>query len=190
MILPHTPMMGILEYVDLINDVKLYETGSVACRHSEMLYEPYCCYTKPENPCIICPDGAIAGDDYVPGYAWNSEESWTCKDKIEGAKRFESGSGACRIYDIDVAYCCPPIPVDDSAVATTTTASTLGAGTGVDNPCIICPDGTDIDASDASSEDEEEPDEIEDRPKKKGEQSICNVCFSSFEKLPLTLLTR
>jgi len=39
----------------------------------------------------------------------------------------------------------------------------------------------DIDASDASSEDEEEPDEIEDRPKKKGEQSICNVSFSNFD---------
>ena len=37
----------------------------------------------------------------------------------------------------------------------------------------------DIDASDASSDDEEEPNEIEDRPKKKGEQSICNVSFSN-----------
>jgi hypothetical protein len=39
----------------------------------------------------------------------------------------------------------------------------------------------DIDVSDASSEDEEEPGEIEDRPKKKGEQSICNVSFSNFD---------
>ena len=39
----------------------------------------------------------------------------------------------------------------------------------------------DVDASDASSEDEEEPDEIEDRPKKKGERSICNVSFSNFD---------
>jgi hypothetical protein len=39
----------------------------------------------------------------------------------------------------------------------------------------------DVDASDASSEDEEEPDDIEDRPKKKGEQSICNVSFSTFD---------
>ena len=36
----------------------------------------------------------------------------------------------------------------------------------------------DIDASDASSDDEEEPNGIEDRPKKKGEQSICNVGVS------------
>ena len=39
----------------------------------------------------------------------------------------------------------------------------------------------DVDASDALSEDEEEPDDIEDRPKKKGEQSICNVSFSNFD---------
>ena len=39
----------------------------------------------------------------------------------------------------------------------------------------------DIDASNASSEDEEEPDEIEDRPKKKGGLSICNVIFSNFD---------
>jgi hypothetical protein len=39
----------------------------------------------------------------------------------------------------------------------------------------------DIDASNASSDDEEEPNEIEDRPKKKGDQSICNVSFSNFD---------
>jgi hypothetical protein len=39
-----------------------------------------------------------------------------------------------------------------------------------------------IDGSNASSEDEaEEPDEIADRQKKKGERSICNVSFSNFD---------
>jgi hypothetical protein len=38
-----------------------------------------------------------------------------------------------------------------------------------------------IDATNALSEDEEEPNEIEDRPKKKGEQSICNASFSNFD---------
>jgi len=80
---------------DLINDVKLYETGSVACRHSEMLYEPYCCYTKPENPCIICPDGAIAGDDYVPGYAWNSEEFGHARTKLRAPN--DSNQGLVRV---------------------------------------------------------------------------------------------
>ncbi len=39
----------------------------------------------------------------------------------------------------------------------------------------------DVDASNASSEDDKEPSEIEDRPKKKGDRSICNVSFSNFD---------
>ena len=35
-----------------------------------------------------------------------------------------------------------PSPVVDIPVATTMVTSALGAGTGGDNPCIICPDGT------------------------------------------------
>ena len=129
---------------DLIDEAKLYETGSDDCGWFEFK-ELYCCYNKPENPCNICPDGATAGDYYVPEYEGNSVNRKTCKEIIENAKYLESGSDACGLYDLDVAYCCPPMPVDDSAVAPTTTASTLGTGTGVDNLCIICPDGTDID---------------------------------------------
>ncbi len=51
-----------------------------------------------------------------------------------------------------------------------------GARNGKDGDAVI-----DIDASNASSEDEEEPGEIEDRPKKKGEWSICNVSFLNFD---------
>jgi hypothetical protein len=93
--------------VDLIELAKLYEIGSDECGNSE-LHELHCCYTAPENPCIICPNGATAGDDYVPEYEENSVTRGTCKDLIDGAKRFESESDACGLYDIDVAYCCPP----------------------------------------------------------------------------------
>ena len=92
---------------DLIEWAKLYEIGSDECGNSE-LHELHCCYTAPENPCIICPNGATAGDDYVPEYEENSVTRGTCKDLIDGAKRFESESDACGLYDIDVAYCCPP----------------------------------------------------------------------------------
>ena len=127
---------------NLINEAKLYETGSDDCGLFEF-EELNCCYKKPDNPCNICPDGATAGDEYVPEYADNSVTRATCKDLIDWAKQFETGSDACGRYDIDVAYCCPsPASVDDSAVAPTTTASTLGAGTGADNLCIICLDGT------------------------------------------------
>jgi hypothetical protein len=108
--------------LDLIDEAKLHEKGSDDCGWSE-LHELYCCFTAPEDPCIICPDGATAGDDYVPEYAGNSVTRATCKDIIELAKRFESDSDACGLYDIDVAYCCP---------------SEVG------NKCIICPDGTAI----------------------------------------------
>jgi hypothetical protein len=128
---------------DLIDEAKLYEIGSDDCGWLET-YEPECCFTPPENPCVICPDGATAGDDFVPEYAGNSVNRATCKDLIGGATRFETGSDACGLYDIDVAYCCPSPPADDSAV-TTTMASTVGTGTGVDNPCIMCPDGTSVD---------------------------------------------
>jgi hypothetical protein len=130
---------------DLIDEAKLYETGSDDCGWFEF-EELNCCYKKPDNPCNICPDGATAGDDYVPEYAGNSVTRATCKDLIESAKRIESGSDACGLYDIDVAYCCPsPAPVDDTTVTATTIASTLNTGTGVANPCIICPNGTAVD---------------------------------------------
>ena len=131
---------------DLIDEARLYEIGSDECGNSE-LHELHCCYTAPENPCIICPDGATAGDDYVPEYAGNSVGRATCKEFIDGAKRFESESDACGLYDIDVAYCCPSevIPAltstttDATTVATTTTSSTWAPE--VENPCIICPNG-------------------------------------------------
>jgi len=61
--------------------------------------------TEVDNPCIICPDGATAGDDYIPEYEGNTA---TCSELIEGAKQFESGSDACGLYDIDVTNCCAP----------------------------------------------------------------------------------
>ena len=89
---------------NLIDEAKLYETGTDDCGWFDT-YELRCCYTIPENPCIICPDGATAGDDHVPEYR---DDTATCSDLIGGAKQFESGSDACRLYDKDVAYCCPP----------------------------------------------------------------------------------
>ena len=88
---------------DLIDEAKLYEAGSYDCGRSE-LDELYCCFVKPENPCIICPDGATVGDDYVPEYAGNS---MTCLELINYSLDFKSGSDGCALFDIDVAYCCP-----------------------------------------------------------------------------------
>jgi hypothetical protein len=89
---------------DLIDEAKLYETGSYDCGGFEF-GERECCFTPPQNPCIMCPDGATAGDDYVPEYAGNS---MTCLELINSSLDFESGSAACGWFDIDAAYCCPP----------------------------------------------------------------------------------
>jgi hypothetical protein len=105
---------------DLIDEAKQYESGTEDCGYAE-LHESKCCYTEPVNPCDICPDGVTAtgGEDYVPEYDDNTA---TCVDLITGAMRFESGSDACALYDIDVEYCCPPEPLPG-------------------NSCVICPNG-------------------------------------------------
>ena len=154
---PNGPTTGLDDYppyaasgdtrtcADLIAEAKEYESGTEDCGLAEF-HEVVCCYTEPVNPCIICPGGVTAslGDDYVPEYEGNAA---TCAELVAGAMRFESGSDACALYDIDVGYCCPPepegtpnptpSPVDDTITSTTTTSSTLMA----DDPCIICPGG-------------------------------------------------
>ena len=89
------------------------------CADYQRLKNSHAAPTVPENPCIICPDGVTAGNDYVPEYEGNTA---TCSELIEYAKQYESGSVACGLFDIDREHCCPTDPV-------------------VDNTCIICPDG-------------------------------------------------
>jgi hypothetical protein len=89
----------------LIQNALTVESGTADCGWYEF-GELECCETQHENPCVICPDGATAGDDYVPPYDGNFA---TCGDLIEGATQLRSESDACSLYDIDVSYCCPPL---------------------------------------------------------------------------------
>ncbi len=128
---------------DIIDEAKLYESGTEDCGYFE-LDELSCCFSEPENPCAICPNGVTAsgGEDYVPEYDDNTA---TCADLIAGALNIESGTNACASYDIDKAFCCPPeaeesptsspLPVDDTTTSTATPSSTSVA---VD-PSIIAP---------------------------------------------------
>jgi hypothetical protein len=69
-----------------------------------------------ENPCLICPNGALPGLDY---YApWTSKDPIACKELIDNAKLFETGSHWCALYEEAVAFCCPTTP---------------------DDPCTVCP---------------------------------------------------
>ena len=72
------------------------------------------------NPCNICPNGATAGDDVAP-HAEDGDPI-TCKELIEAAKLFETGTYWCGVYEMNEQTCCPPTeqPVD---------------------PCTICPNG-------------------------------------------------
>jgi hypothetical protein len=103
---------------ELIDYATLFETGSGECAVAGM-YEIDCCFTVPENPCIICPNGATAGDEYAP-YADDGNLA-TCAEIIEDAKQFETESDHCGlIVEVHEFYCCPTVP---------------------ENPCIICPNG-------------------------------------------------
>ena len=72
-----------------------------------------------ENPCLICPDGATVGlDDFAP-YEFR-EDPITCRELIDDAKFFETGSLWCAEYEDAGLYCCTTTP---------------------DDPCTLCPNG-------------------------------------------------
>jgi hypothetical protein len=60
---------------EIIDDAKLFETGSFWCAHYE--YDgAFCCPTKPEDPCILCPNGITVADDYEPYNDGNTCLDW------------------------------------------------------------------------------------------------------------------
>ena len=82
--------------------------------------ESRCCPTVANNPCTICPDGATAGEEFVP----YTDDNRTCEDIIKAALTFDAESEMCLVWaKQDEYYCCP----------SNTTA--------FDDYCNICPDG-------------------------------------------------
>ena len=121
----------------LIEAAKQYESGTEWCAVAEM-DELYCCPIVPENPCNICPNGATAGDEFVPDYEGNY---WTCKENIEYAMLFESESDYCEYFGkLDELYCCQDAVSNPLPTPSPTDNSELTLST-AENPCIICPDG-------------------------------------------------
>ena len=80
--------------------------GSESCAYSQDSIEPFCCPTTPENPCIICPDGATADDGFVP-FAKYDGVSTTCKEFIDYYKLIEKGSEKCNGSQHVEGHCCP-----------------------------------------------------------------------------------
>jgi hypothetical protein len=130
---------------ELIDAAKLYETGSLDCASAEV-HQLSCCYTEPKNPCIICPNGATAGVDFVPQFAY----ALTCGELIEGALLLETECDICELFgDLYKPYCCPPAtPTPTPTPTTTPTESPTQTSTDM-NPCIICPNGVDTGMGDA-----------------------------------------
>jgi secreted trypsin-like serine protease len=71
---------------------------------------------QPVDPCRICLDGITADEDFVP-YDWSE---WSCRDAINFATYFETGSYECALTSQWEIKCCPKT---------------------VEVPCTICPDG-------------------------------------------------
>jgi hypothetical protein len=70
------------------------------------------------NPCIVCPNGATAGLEYIP----NAEvgDTDTCIDIIDAASTYEFGSQMCALIETSAAECCP----GDKYIPPTTSAPT------------------------------------------------------------------
>jgi hypothetical protein len=103
---------------ELIDDAKLFETGSLWCSRYEGA-GTYCCPTTPDDPCTLCPNGVTVADDYEP-----YNDGYTCADWVEYyATDFNAKSDTCTVEwvasDIE-SRCCPTV---------------------ANNPCTICPDG-------------------------------------------------
>jgi hypothetical protein len=103
---------------ELIDDAKLFETGSFWCAKYEYA-GTYCCPTTPDDPCNLCPNGITVADDYEP---YNN--GYTCSYWLDIYKGYETESDRCTVgwrgaSDIE-SHCCPTV---------------------ANNPCTICPDG-------------------------------------------------
>ena len=72
-------------------------------------FESHCCPTVANNPCIICPDGATAGEEIVPSVY----DKRTCKDLIEADLTFDADLEMCLVHAKKDDYtCCPSSTIE------------------------------------------------------------------------------
>ncbi len=103
---------------EAVDSFAVYGAESEMCAFKNSI-KVNCCPTTTKNPCIMCPDGATAGDDFAP-YAEYEDDPATCKDYIDDSTLYEEGTKMCEMSQKLVGHCCP---------------------TTLENPCIMCPDG-------------------------------------------------
>ena len=114
---------------DKITGFSLIESESDTCTFMREVYEYYCCPTPPENPCNVCPNGATAGDDFVPEFGLGS----TCMYLITKANQLETGSVLCGYFEAYKNYCCPDVNANTTAVPVEETST--------QDSCEACPNG-------------------------------------------------
>jgi hypothetical protein len=115
---------------DIIKEFSQFESESDTCTFLDEAYKNFCCPAPPENPCNICPNGATAGDDFVP----NSYSGSTCMYLITQAKKHETGSAFCEGYFETYAIsCCPEVTAYATAIPVEETTD--------QDSCEACPNG-------------------------------------------------
>jgi hypothetical protein len=117
---------------DIIEADLTFDAESEMCLVYAKEDEYRCCPSSTtvfNDYCNICPDGATAGEDFVP---WSV--SAACKELIELAKLFENVSVGCNYYKGYETSCCPgagadlentPIPTISPPIVTPDTSSTV-----------------------------------------------------------------
>ncbi len=104
----------------MIDAIKNVGVETFGCMQGGEQIKSLCCPPLLENPCIACPGGITAGDDFAP-YAEGGYDNTSCKETVEWYTYVGTGSDECLIYkNWDEALCCPTMPT---------------------NPCNICPNG-------------------------------------------------
>jgi len=68
---------------DLIEEIKVFGDGSEECGWLGFkdIKSACCPTTPPENPCMVCPDGITATDDFAPYADWG--DNTTCNELVE-----------------------------------------------------------------------------------------------------------
>ena len=114
---------------DIITGLSLIESESDTCTFMREVYEYYCCPTPPENPCNVCPNGATAGDDFVPEF----DIGLTCMQLINQANQLETGSVLCGYFEAYAISCCPEVTAYATAIPVEETTD--------QDSCEACPNG-------------------------------------------------
>ena len=107
----------------LVAEAAVYDAESEQCADSKGLIEAGCCPASSDNPCTLCADTGVTGDDTET----IGESGKTCSELVADALFSDADSEECSdTKDSIEAQCCPPA---------------------TQNPCSVCAGGLTVDES-------------------------------------------